>query len=235
MTAPLEAAPSLVTTAENGSIRVVGAPWRAATDDHYGHTVLIHRPHVPKGTFANDQQFRDGLTDEQVYELAAVHEAGHAVLYALAGVPIDEVCVYQDNPQRHRDDGRPSSGHTLLADPLPTLTVAEYAIPVLAGQVAVELWLERCNLETPWRRLMAQVRASGDHELLLFMTTARCVAWLYGDAEPPEGWSGTIGRVDLLIDETRSRLEASWDSVDALAKHLVMHARADANTVKSLM
>lgn len=225
-TVPSEAASPVITTADNGAIRVVGAPWRTGTDEH-GRTALFHRPHVPKGTVANERRFRDGLTPEQVYELAAVHEAGHAVLYSLAGVPVEEVRVYADDP-RPLYEGEPNAaGHTQLADPVPALPVPEFVIGLLAGQVADELWLEHRGLVTPWRRLMPQLRAVADHESILATPTLIPVAYLYGDVEPPATWSGDIARIDLLIEQARRRLQAAWPVVEALTRHLVRYAVAD--------
>ena len=235
MTAPSDATLPVTTTAENGAIRVVGAPWRTGTDDNSGRTVLFHRPHVPKGTVAGEQQFRDGLTPEQVWELAAVHEAGHAVLYALAGVPVDEVRVYAHDPRPVREGEPAAAGHTLLADPVPALPVPKFVIGLLAGQVADELWLERRSLLTPWRRLMTHVRAAGDHESILATPTAIPVAYLYGDVEPPVGWSDDIARIDPLIDEARWRLETAWHLVEAVTRHLIQNAVADAETLGALI
>jgi hypothetical protein len=141
-------------------------------------------------------------------------------MFAAAGMPIVEVRVYTGQPCRPQDDARVGTGHTMLGEPRPELGLSEIVMGMLPGQMASEMWLEHEGLLTPERRFLTQMASGPDHDAILAIDTPTPVAYLYGQARAPQGWTGWTIHIDALWSETRRRLAEAWPTVRNLSSQV---------------
>lgn len=123
--------------------------------------------------------------------VTGVHEAGHVIAFHEAGVDVTSVWIDDDD-----------SGTTTVEDDAPV--TRGYAAALLAGQVAVAIWLHRDN-------------GFGYRDAL---DLARDGA--YEDDEMFEGWSDHVrlSRYDGITHAERV-LQKRWDRVEKLADRLL--------------
>lgn len=213
------------------SIRLIGRPWELQHVQG-GPDFPAITPLATWGTLSLDNC---GLTPHQGRMLAAIHEAGHALLLHRAGFEIDGIEIYPDDPQAPEPGQRPGDGHTLVgalrpgARPTPGAVIAA----LLAGQVAAEAWLEQEGLANDRSRLLTYSTAASDHERLL--TVGAGAAFLYGDAKPPRDWPGLVFRIDRLASIARYDLGESWEAVSMVARLADERGTVDAGQLAGML
>jgi hypothetical protein len=174
-------------------------------------------------------RIRHTLSGAQMRELAAWHEAAHAQIYALLGVPVARAEL-----DGHAASGRVRRGGGEASWPLPYWMAGH-----LAGVAAGRLWLEREGLASAENLLLAEVQAASDHEKLFKLETSVMLIVSYGPRPegrirlPPDAQATEID-VDAMIEAVRYLLDGIWDAVGELAGHLLAHGTATDRDLKRM-
>jgi len=157
-------------------------------------------------------QYQTGVVEERNKELAAYHEAGHAVVAYALGVEVEGVPIVQDQG---------SSGHTTTPRPDNVVSSDEEAradlekhlITGVAGAASEELLTEELS-ELPGKDM------AGVAKLLMDLEDA--VGPVQADSEE-------------ALDEAKSILRDNWDIVQALVEALLEHEELDREDVLAVL
>ncbi len=150
--------------------------------------------------------------EERNKELAAYHEAGHAVVAHALGVEVEGVSIVQDegnlgHTTTPRPDNVDSSDEEASAD------LEKHLITGVAGAASEELFTEELS-ELPGKDM------AGVAKLLMGLEDAG--APVQADSEE-------------ALDEAKSILRENWSSVQALAEALLEHEELDREGVLAVI
>ena len=172
------------------------------------------------------EEFYGVIGASELRRMCATLLAGDAAVFAAVGCPQTELTLPDAGP----DAARPQYVGRFALPPDLTLPIPALTAARLAGQVALEIYLERSWLRDP-RRVMGTWVISLPLAAQITSHVESC-AFLYGrSAKPPTDWTGSAVHIDHLREHVRAWLEGHWESVDVLARHLVDHGRADAGQI----
>jgi hypothetical protein len=201
--------------------------WPAAAAGWYsnpGGTATRYPPPPHRGRKTTTDVL--ALTADQRLRLTAIHEAGHAVLWHLAGVRLDKVLVR--TVAEAAQLGVREAGQTIVAAAA-TLPLVDGLAVAAAGERAEDRWLREAGLWTEERAWVIERHAAHDR------SHAR-------DAVQGAGSMLTFGQrpghpydyVTVQADADR-RLSAVWDGVQRLADALVTHREVDGSAVAAIV
>lgn len=159
-----------------------------------------HRPPQP---FAGDLDLQAyaGLTDAQWRRMAAVHEAGHAVVGMRYGLPLERMALRPD----YRDTG---AGFTRWRTPI-QVPAWHYGVMCAAGERAVLAWLQRSGGYTPQRGWVAEALSRYDRATLTDLARRHGLPVTFGGGGLLD-WAQLSGEADQV-------LAGAWDQVQGLA------------------
>lgn len=149
--------------------------------------------------------------EERVLD-AAVHEAGHAVLYMAAGHRVGGITVHEFGDYSH--DGQAEVEYVPASGPwLP------FALKDAGGERAVDRWLRETGLWTPGRAWVAERLAWRDRsQVHVIMRTCHNRELTFG-----QHWDRTD--YTWITDRTDEALDKVWDQALTLADHVAKHRK----------
>jgi hypothetical protein len=161
----------------------------------------------------------EAFTEQEKLRSTAVHEAAHAVLLAVAGVPVLSVTVRTMTEAV----GSTPSGETQRG-PF-RVQLRDLLVGLCAGERAEERWLHETSLWNAQRAWAAERSAHGDRqEVDDFIHQASGLYLTYRS-------TGKWNDLAELHDHTDRALTDHWRSITALAEALVQKRHLDARQV----
>jgi len=174
------------------------------------------------------------LTPADKQELAAVHEAGHAVLYRLCGVEVTGVRITLGQAARHLVPGD-SCGYTRYEQD-EGHRIEHLVAGHLAGGVAAEVHLARIGRAEPSNLLLAQLGAASDHSRLLDFRGPVPLVFSYGPPlpAPDPGLRMVVVEIDPMREAVAEVLDGWWPVVEDLAGHLLETGQPDLARIEAI-
>jgi hypothetical protein len=155
------------------------------------------------------------LTEAEHDTANAIHEAGHAVVALVLGMPLESVEIWRAGEGGHKQDG----GYTKF-DENQWNPFTDRVFPQLwAGQEATDRWLTELGYGTDENQFDLRFMAKGDAI----------------DFDRRVAEEGLNVPSDAGIGEARKLVSAHWRKVTALASALVIRRRMSADEVRHLV
>jgi hypothetical protein len=173
--------------------------------DRPGHTPLWTRNPAPPGAGGTLRPILN-LPHQHRRRYRAIHEAGHATLFAESGIPFHWVEVDHSGGQVMTADGPRDLGAQLVG--------------VAAGERAADRWLHENGLWTPWRGWATEVAGIDDRDHIRQRIRTHLGAELtYGTQADP---ARDLEALQAVADRELDRL---WPRVLCLAHALDEHGQ----------
>jgi hypothetical protein len=176
----------------------------------------VRTRHQPPGRWSKDSGDAEvyaiaAYTVKQEMQAAAIHEAGHAVVWMAAGHRIDYITV----PPRHTPvapNVRALVQHQGGAGPW-----QGFAAAAAAGERATDRWLRETGLWTSDRAWAAERVA--DHDRVM------AAGWVHGAVGTAMTFGASAAESDYtsICNTADNTLAAFWNRVTALGRHLAEH------------
>ncbi|MFC5148921.1 hypothetical protein [Streptomyces aureoversilis] len=177
-----------------------------------------------------------GLSPGQLHARDAHHEAGHAVVGIVLGLPVTRATLHVRSDLAPAPPGTyVETGHVALGPfvaPLEDLVTFH-----MAGVRAAHRWLDEQRLLTPATAFLNDVIGGlGDQASLRAVKTERPVQFTWGTGRPDtlrDSWD----HVDVA--EVYSRADALiklyWPQITSVAHHLLDHSEASEDDLRALL
>ncbi|MFF4531531.1 hypothetical protein ACFY1P_19960 [Streptomyces sp. NPDC001407] len=163
-----------------------------------------------------------GLTAEEVTRYDAHHEAGHAVLGLLKGMPVRRATLEPNDLHSAHVEFGPWSGPWW-----------SYAIMMAAGDRAGDRWLREADLWTAQRAWIAERGCDSDRRKVAETVPEPSVV-IFGalpaGAQPQQG----VAHYQALQDEADFWLDMYWPRVQRLAGAMIEHCELSAHRISEL-
>lgn len=210
---------------------VFGPPWRSA--ETLGTSVPVNVPGLEEGVDGVVAVGRS-LTPADKQDLAAVHEAAHAVVYRLCGVEVTGVRLTLGQAARDLKPGA-SCGYTRYEQDAGQC-IEHLVAGHLAGGVAAEVHLAHIGRAEPSNVLLVQLAAASDHSGLLDFRGPVPLVFSYGPPlpAPDPGMRMVVVEIDAMRQAVAEVLEDRWPVVEDLAGHLLENGQADLARIEAI-
>ncbi|MCX5215711.1 hypothetical protein OG689_41890 [Kitasatospora sp. NBC_00240] len=202
-----------------------------------GLEAFTQYPSPFRGGMLDTATMTGGLDPEHLRLRNAHHEAGHAVIGMILGLPVTAAVLDASPAPTSTPAGTyGESGHVSVG-PFDATELDTVLAFYVAGVRAAHRWLFENGLLTPVTAFLNDVVAGvGDQVQLRAVQAERPILFTYGTGRPedvPDGWdhvevASIYTRVDKLVDR-------HWPQVAAVALHLVSHSRAGVDDLRALL
>ncbi|GAA3086399.1 hypothetical protein GCM10020000_86320 [Streptomyces olivoverticillatus] len=177
-----------------------------------------------------------GLTPEQLHARNAHHEAGHAVVGIVLGLPVTSAILHSRlDPTPTPPGTYGETGHVALS---PFIAQLDHILTFhIAGVRAAHRWLDEQGLLTPATAFLNDVLGGvGDQANLRAVKAERPVQFTWGIGRP-ETLHENCDHVEVA--EVYSRADALirlyWPQITSVAHYLLVHGEADGDDLRGLM
>lgn len=163
-----------------------------------------------------------GLNAEDLTRHDAHHEAGHAVLALLEGMPVRRATLVSNEKHAAHVEFGPMEGPWW-----------PYAVMLAAGERAGDRWLHEAGLWTPARAWNAE-RTCGSDRRKAEETVPEPATLIFGALPAGAQPQHNVAHYQALQDEADVWLRVHWPSVQKLAAAMIEHRELSAQQISDV-